>query len=172
MMKISKPFFMLAAVTGLTITTVSLSGCIPVPSKQVDEKSLASRKEAEIRMKSLLLVLHTSVERPLGTPYPDLSNAGSAKRSLLPTFALIKKNKNYAAWNETIFIHPASGQPFLPNPTLSKVDPSKLDESKDYYAFYAPAPEDGKRLVGYTNFRVKWVEESEWPAAKVAGSVK
>ena len=123
-------------------------------------------------MKSLLLVLFTSVERPVGAPYSDLSNAAVAKRSLLPTLSMIKKNKNYVAWNETIFIHPASGQPFLPNPTLSGVNPSKLDDSKEYYAFYAPVPENGKRLVGYTNFRVKWIDESQWPAAKIAGTIK
>ena len=130
------------------------------------------KSEAESRMKNLGLLLVITVSDSKEIKYPDMSSPEVVKAALQPALAKEKTNDGRENWDDSIFIHPSSGQPFTPNPSLSNLGMDKIDMPANVIAFYAPEPDGDERLVGYSDGHTEWVKESDWTIKKMSGYVK
>lgn len=126
-----------------------------------------SKTQAQTRMKQLGLLLLNNAFSEGGGFYPDMSSPQVAQASLQSASA--KKGRSAKEWDDTIFIHPSSGQPFIPNAKLSNMSIASNNTTVEVIAFYAPEPDGDERLVCYLDGHVEWVKEEQWPLRKTAG---
>ncbi len=93
--------------------------------------------------------------------FPPLQNVEEMKKALLP---YVK--------NETLFVHPGTGEPYQPNPALAEKRMAAMAEPASTVLFYEMSPaDDGYRGVAYADGHVKRVSETEWPQIKKASRV-
>lgn len=130
-----------------------------------------SNATAESNMKRLGLLVVTYVSEHNLT-YPDFSTADSIKTDLTPLLTKKQTDEPDGSWSDAIFTDPASGQPFTPNANLARIDAGKVDNVMNVITFYAPDPSGDKRLVGYADGHIEWIDESQWPIKKMGGMVK
>jgi hypothetical protein len=157
-MKAQKVGRLLAVLLLIVITMVGCAGR--------DQKA-----EAKSRMTKLMLLMMITTEKNKDA-YPDMSSPEVVKTAFQPALAFEKTNDGREDWDDTLFIHPSSGQPFVPNANLSNLSLHKIDMPANVIAFYAPEPDGGERLVGYADGRTEWVKEDEWSIKKMAGYAK
>jgi prepilin-type processing-associated H-X9-DG protein len=116
---------------------------------------------------------------------PPMKDAAAVKRLLLP----------YVRGNEAVFVHPQTGEPYRPNPSLSGRRRSSIamvsgrdsrgkairprrhraeipGSPAQVVAFYeaSPAP-DGTRAVLFLDGHVGVIRETEWPRLKRASKI-
>lgn len=156
-MKTAKPLFLLA----LALLFCALGCSRPDP-----------KAEAETRMKRVLLLLVSTVSDSKELIYPDLSTPDAAKTSLAAALAKEKTSDGREDWDATLFVHPGSNSPFIPNASLSNLPAFKVETPANVVAFYAPQPDGAQRLAGYADGHIEWVDEANWPLKKNAGGVK
>lgn len=124
--------------------------------------------QSELRLKRLLL-LNLTYSNTHDLTYPNLSTPDTIKVDLSPLVIEKQKAEPDKGWDADIFIDDTSGQAFIPNANMAKIYAGKVDSPWSTIAAYAPQPHNGKRLVGYMDGHVTWVDELEWPAVKAKG---
>jgi hypothetical protein len=89
---------------------------------------------------------------------PPVADAGSARELLNP---YVK--------NEQIFLQPATGRPYEPNPVLAGRSLAEIDVPAETVSFYEPeAAPDQTRGVAYVDGHVQRLPESGWPRLQQA----
>lgn len=99
------------------------------------------RAEAESHMKRTLLLLVSNVSESKDLIYPDISTPDVAKTSLQSALAKQSKSPSdgEAPWDESVFIHPSSNSPFVPNANLSNRSRFQSRNSGKHHCVLRPA---------------------------------
>jgi hypothetical protein len=98
--------------------------------------------------------------------FPDLSDAQSLKKAVA---AYINKDKSKG---EKSFVHPKTGKPYQPNPSLSGKDPKAIPSPTDTVVVYEAEPaEDGTRAVLFVDAHVERVNETKWLELKKTSNI-
>ena len=94
--------------------------------------------------------------------FPNLTNAESMKKAL---------TYNLPSGSENVFVHPKSGKPYQPNPSLSGKS-AKGTNVVGEVVIYEPDPsEDGTRAVLFGDAHVERVTEARWQDLKKSSQI-
>jgi hypothetical protein len=124
-----------------------------------NEQDVATASLMRLRQlaKALMLYAQDSDEQ-----FPPLKDAATAKKALL---AYVR--------GEAVFVHPRTGEPYQPNPALSRQHLATIAEPWKTAAFYEARPAaDGTRGVVFSDGHASRVTEAEWPEIKRASSLR
>jgi prepilin-type processing-associated H-X9-DG protein len=88
--------------------------------------------------------------------FPPMSSAASAEKALLPYI----KNKD-------VFVSPLTGEPYRPNPALSRKSLAALEKPAETVLYYEASPaQDKTRGVAFVDGHVRRIPEIEWEHLK------
>lgn len=147
--------------TSTALAILAVTGCSRAPQMSDDD----ARALTASRLKQLAVAVKRYSERNRDV-LPDLSTPEAMKADLKGYFG------EHPVGSEEILLHPTTGQPFQPNPSLSKVNELTIDDSEKRVLLYEdPASTNDTRAVIYEDGHFKRLPESDWPAIKAYSKI-
>jgi prepilin-type processing-associated H-X9-DG protein len=130
---------------------------VPAPGAGQQDVNAASLSRLHQLAKAL-----TAYEWDHDEQLPPLWDAATAKKALLP----------YVRGGSAL-VHPQTGEPYQPNPTLSRQSLASTAEPWKMAVFWEARPgADGTRGVVFVDGHVRRVPEAEWPEIRRASKIR